>query len=216
MMNRLAVVLVVALLYTVADAKSKGSKCAKPAKSSGIAQIQLNPPKGSSAGQFAFAPGVATIACNCSKGQTVYNLAGSTNTSVTGVASVSAGCNSTSMFGVQLSNGKKLKLKKPTNLLNPPVKIFAFTNSKGKTINYLVLNCPVTGASGNSSSTATFNKKAGLNKKWNCGKQHGSKGTKAAPALGSKKGKKYPKVKAVSCSGKSGLKKCKVASTTSG
>jgi hypothetical protein len=214
MMSRLAVVVVlVAMLYS--QAESKAAKCAKPAKNSGVSQITLSPAVSAAAGQFAIGSAVSS-ACNCTKGQAVYNVAGSTNTSTTGPP-ISVACNTTTNFAVQLTNGKKLKLKKPANLLSPPVLIFSYSNAKGKTVNLLVLNCPVTGASGNSSSSVTFNKKAGLNKKWNCGKQNGAKGTKASPIFGSKKGKKYPKVKAVSCSGKKGLKKCKVgSSTTSG
>jgi len=218
MMNRLAVVLIgMALLYSYAEAKSKGSKCAKVSKKGSLSQITVSPSGSAAAGQFQWAAGVATNACNCTKGQAVYNVQGSTNTSVTAGWALAVSCNTSSNLAIQ-AGSKKIKVKKPANLNNPPLLIFSFTSSKGKTVNYGVLNCPGTSSSGNSSSgSATFNKKAGFGK-FNCGKQQGKKGTKTAPVLGSKKGKKsYAKVKAVSCSGKSGLKKCKVgASSTSG
>jgi len=242
MMNRLAVVLVVVLLYSYAEAK--GAKCAKPAVKT-TSQITLYPPEASSSGQFSFpgngncgnngngkgtpncgvgngngqgnaAPQVS-IACNCTKGQAVYNIIGSalSNASVTGQPAILVACNSTKMFCMKGTNGKKYKLKKPANLLSPPVMIFSYVNANGKAKNLAVLNCPPVIAGGNSSSVA-FNKKAGFNSKWNCKKQNGAKGTKASPIFGSKKGKKYIKVASVSCSGCKPLKACKVASSTSG
>jgi len=241
-MSRLAVVLVVVLLYSYAEAK--GAKCAKPAVKT-TSQITLYPPEASSSGQFSFpgngncgnngngkgtpncgvgngngqgnaAPQVS-IACNCTKGQAVYNIIGSalSNASVTGQPAILVACNSTKMFCMKGTNGKKYKLKKAQNLLSPQVMIFSVINKKGKAQNLAVLGCPPVGASGNSSSSVTFNKKAGFNHKWNCKKQQGSKGTKSAPAFGTKKAK-YIKVRDISCSGCKHLKTCKVGSSTSG
>jgi len=148
-------------------------------------------------------------ACNCTKGQAVYNLIGSTNTSTTGTPHVLVACNNTKQFCMKGTNGKKYKLKKAANLVSPQVAIFSVINAKGTAQNLAVLNCPGV-ASGNSSSSVTFNKKAGFNHKWNCKKQNGKLGDQAAPAFGTKKGKKYIKVKAISCAGCKHLKKCKV------
>jgi len=153
---------------------------------------------------------IVSSACNCTKGQAVYNLIGSTNTSTTGTPHVLVACNNTKQFCMKGSNGKKYKLKKAENLISPQVAIFSVINSKGKAQNLAVLNCPTVSTGGNSSSSVTFNKKAGFNKKWNCKKQVGKLGDKAAPAFGTKKGKKYIKVKAISCSGCKQLKTCKV------
>jgi len=215
MMSRLVVVLALGLMISYAEAK-KGSKCAKPAKGSGMSQVTLFPPAESSGGQF-YGAGVksgAASACNCTKGQEVYNLQGNSNSTIFGNPHVRVSCNNTKDFCMRTLSGKKYKLKRPTNLFNPPVRIFAYTNPKGKTVNLAVLHCRSLADDGN--STIVFNKKAGFNKKWNCGKQHGSKGTKAAPDFNSKKGKKYLKVAAVSCSGCKNLKKCKVPSVASG
>jgi len=198
-------------------AEAKGSKCAKPSKSAGMAQIYLDSGIPGS-GQVSWGA-AATSACNCTKGQLVYNVQGSSNTSVgASGASIAVACNSSTSAFFKTNHGV-LKLKSPTNLLSPPVLVFVYTNSKGKTTAYAVLNCPAgASAGGNSSSSVVFSKKAGFNKKWNCGKQQGKKNTKSPPALGSKKGKKYPKVKGISCAGKKSpaFKKCKLASSTSG
>jgi len=231
MISRLAVVVLVAMLYSYAEVE--GGKCANPNVVT-TSQITLFPSIESSAGQFYFpgncftfnlfggsgtpicflggSGGVNTVsfACNCTKGQAVYNLIGSTSTNLTGTPTVEVACNDTKKFCMKGTNGKKYKLKKATNLLSPYVKIYSYISSKGTAQNLAVLNCPTIGASGNSSSTVTFNKKAGFNLKWNCKKQNGATGTMAAPDFSTKKGKKYIKVAAVSCSGCKNLKTCNV------
>jgi hypothetical protein len=234
MMSRLVVVLAVTLFVSYAEA---ASKCAKPAAKS-TSQLTLHPPQASSSGQFSFpqnsngncnsgpngngnagncngngngnvptAANPVTLACNCTKGQAVYNIIGTTNASVTGVPHVLVACNNTKLLCMKGTNGKKYKLKKAEGLASPHIKIISYVNSKGKAKNMAILNC-----GGNSSSSIPFNKKSGLSKKkWNCKKQHGGKGTKAAPEFGTKKGKKYLKVRAVSCSGCKQLKTCKTA-----
>lgn len=190
------------MVFSVAEAK----KCKK--QKAGNSQIALFPPLETSVGQFVISNPYVN-ACNCSKGQAIYNIQGSTNRTVTGLGALQVQCNNTADFCMKTNDGLKFKLKFPESLLNPPILIFSYTRANGKTKNLAVVNCPVPGAGGNSSSGITYNKKAGLQKKLKCKHMYGATGTKTAPKFFSKKGKKiYPRVSAISCSG------CKIKPST--